>query len=309
MSRTAHERMTQICFETLNVTGLAIFERPLLQLYAANTNSGLVIDIGYDSTDITPIVEDEIVRNSIINVPVGIHHCELYLAHLLRRNSNIMYALNTPHQLSPSDLDAAILTLIRKAWSEGIISPPLSEGAPLPPLSQQEANAADEGVVDDIAAILVAGKEKALIEAANAKKNVTAQAKKAAATAAEKERAALDLVDVEFTFKPRSTPGVDVAGEELDFKVTLGKERHQLCEPLFDPALLNRLGEILDSKSKARLAETPLGVQDAVKLALDGIDLTQRPAVWGGVLLTGDASVKGKTPHFLNQLWQTFLES
>lgn len=287
MSRTAHERITQICFEKLNVTGLSIFDRPLMQLYSANVTSGLVIDVGYQSTDVTPIHEDEIYRNGVINVPVGIYHCELYLAQIIRRTSSIIYSLNTPNQLSPPDLDAAILALVRQAWLDGIITPPVSEGA-IPIVAEPAAD--DEGGVDDIAAILVAGKEKALIEAANARKNTTAQAKKAAATAAEKERAALDLVDVEFTFTPKNTPGVT---EETTFKVTLGKERHQLCEPLFDPSLLFRFGESLDAKLRDKLTEQPLGVQEAVKQSVDLLDPAARAAVWSGVLLTGDASVRG----------------
>jgi actin-related protein 9 len=257
-----------------------------MQLYGANSMSGIVVDVGYGSTDITPIVEGEICSYGVMNVPIGIRHCELYLSYILRRLTNILYSLNTPTQLSPSDLDAAILALVRQAWSDGLIQPPFTEGAS----SSVIAASTDESAgMEDIAAILVAGKEKALIEAANARKNTTAQAKKAAASAAEKERAALDLVDVKFSFTPKSTPDLL---EEKSITVTLGKERHQFCEPLFDPLLLLRLGSDVHHEDRTRVSNQSMGIPEAIRQAAAAVTLSNRTSVWSGIFLTGDASVK-----------------
>ena len=280
MSRVTHERIAQICFERLNVAGLAIFDRPLMQLFAANAVSGVVVDISQEATDITPIIESEVYRYGITTIPIGLHDCELYLSHTLKRNPTILNILNTPDPLSPDDLDAALVTLIQKAWHDGIIQVPHTEGSAPPPPSNEESAG-----IEDIAAVLVSGKEKAIIEAASARKKTTAQEKKAAASAAEKERLALDLVDIEFDFTPKG-------GEERTLKVTLGRERHQFCEPLFDPALLLRLGTALPEQRRHKLAEQPIGLQEAIRSSVAALDATIRPIAWDGVFLTGDSSVK-----------------
>lgn len=282
MSRVTHERISQICFERLNVAALTIFDRPILQLFAANAVSGVVVDISRRTTDITPIVESEIQRYGVTAVPLGLEACELYLAYTLKRNPSVMNILNTPEPLSPADLDAALQALVRQAWEEGLIHVPHVEGSAPPPPDPEEASG-----IEDIAAVLVAGKEKALIEAAAARKKTTAQEKKAAATAAEKERVALDLVDVEFSFTA-SAPG----SEEKTFKATLGRERHQFCEPLFDPGLFLRLGSAVPEEHRRRLIEKPIGLQEAIRFAIAAVEPPQRPYVWDGVFLTGDSSVK-----------------
>lgn len=271
------------------MTALAIFDRPLLQIYAANVISGLVIDISRQNTDISPVYDSEICRFGVTSVPVGLHDCELYLAQTFRRNPAIITALNTPDELSSSDLDAALIALVRQAWADGLIQVPLVEGS-APPAPTEEENVG----VEDIAAVLVAGKEKALIEAA-AKKKTTAQEKKAAATAAEKERVALDLADVEFNFTP------SVAGaEEVTFTATVGRERHQFFEPLFDPMLMLRLGNALTEDHRRRILKKPVGLPEAVRTAMSLVEPYQRFHIWEGVLLTGDSSVK--STFFLQSL-------
>jgi actin-related protein 9 len=81
---------------------------------------------------------------------------------------------------------------------------------------------AEEGVTD-IATVLVAGKEnlKAVSES-GMKRHATAKASTVEQARVE-EIEALDLVTVEFRGK----------------EVTLGKECHRLCDPLFDRNLLN----------------------------------------------------------------------
>ncbi|KAF8310085.1 actin-like ATPase domain-containing protein [Clavulina sp. PMI_390] len=289
MSRTTHERIAQICFEHLNVAGLSIFERPLMQLFSANAVSGVVIDISHNYTDIAAIVDSEVQKASVTSVPIGLGTCEMYLAHTFKRNAAILKELNSPEPLSAEDLDLALLEVVRIAWAEGRIQVPHVEGSAPPPPAEEESAG-----IEDIAAIMVSGKEKAIIEAA-AKKKTTAQEKKAAASAAEKERQALDLIDIEFDFTPKG-------GEERSYKVTLGKERHQLWEPLFDPTLLSRLGPALPEELKTQLEDKPLGVQEAVRGSVQSLEGKDRAAAWDGIFLTGDSSMKNLEPAFLSRL-------
>lgn len=292
MPREIHEQITQIFFERFNVAALAIFERPLLQLYATSSLSGVVIDIGRESTDITPIDDCEIHHAGITSIPLGADDCENYLVHLLKSNTSVMQKLNSPTPLSYQDLQAALLKLVRQAWNDGLILVPSADG-----LIHTVREAEDEGL-NNIAAVLVAGKEKALIEAAGARKKTAAQEKKAAATAAERERIALDLIDVEFSF----TVGNGEQKETRDVTVTLGRERHSFCEPLFDPSLLLRMAAG-NPALQSRINDKALGLQEAVKVAIMSVDFNRRAFLWDGVFLTGDLlAVKSASYSCLDRL-------
>jgi actin-related protein 9 len=245
----------------MNVAGFSIIERPLSQLYAANSVSGVVVDISRHHTEITPVIDSLIQRPSCITLDVGHHDCEIHLANMLRSNQPLMKAISPPEApLTPEALNEFLMALAEHIWRDGLVKVPLA--GELPP---QE----DEGVTD-IAAVLVAGKEKAVIES-NLKKKLSAKA-----TAAERERAreieAMDLIQIQFR-------GVTV---------TLGKERHRFCDPLFDPVLKARIRGI-----------SPDGVMslpEAIALAVRGVYVDERIKAYDGLFVTGEIAslVKGK---------------
>jgi hypothetical protein len=45
--------MAQLAFEVFNVTGLFIADEPVLALYSVGKSSGLVVDIGHDTTGVS----------------------------------------------------------------------------------------------------------------------------------------------------------------------------------------------------------------------------------------------------------------
>jgi len=230
----------------------------MAQLYAANSLSGVVVDIGHDRTDVTPIYEGFIVNGARTTTRLGIRDCQAYLAQLLRSNQSVMGALSPA---SPEELDTALAELAKKIWEDGLVKVP-SDG-------QTAEFPADDDGVTDIAAIVVAGRERQVIEAGTKKK---ANAK---ASAAEQARAreieALDLVTIQFR----------------DRSLTLGKERHRFCEPLFDPSLSRGLREAE--------VEEPKPLQDAVGHAVRLTDVDLRQYIWAGLFVTGELTnyVKG----------------
>ncbi|KAE9399863.1 actin-related protein [Gymnopus androsaceus JB14] len=256
-SRDAYERISQIFFERFNVAGLGILERPMAQLYATISLSGVVVDIEYDKTDITPIYEGFIQRPARTTISIGIRDCQNYLAHILRSNQSLMNSLFPPDSDTPSTdevVQETLLALVKQIYEEGLVKVP-SDG--------ETAVVEDDGVTD-IAAIVVAGREKAVIESGMKKRAI------AKATAAEQARAreieALDLVTVQFR----------------DKSVTLGKERHRLCEPLFDPTLLNGI------ESSGAGVDARISLQHAVGHAVSQTDVDMRQYIWQGLLVTGD---------------------
>ena len=166
--------------------------------------------------------------------------------------------------LSPEQLHDTLVELAQYLWKEGHIKAPTSNDA-VPDVEE-------EGITN-IAAVLVAGKEKAVIET-GMKKKATAKAS-AAEQARAKEIEALDLIQVEFREKT----------------LTIGRERHRFCEPLFEPSVLKGV-EGLPPKP-VPLSQV-LSIQDGCGFAMSKADIYTRITIWSNLLVTGDISgVKG----------------
>ncbi|TFL05408.1 actin-like ATPase domain-containing protein [Pterulicium gracile] len=279
LPRTSYERICQIFFERFNVAGFSLLERPMAQIYAANSLSGVVVDVDYDTTDVTPIYDGFIVRSAHTCSQIGLRDCQNYLAYLLRGNQSVVSAFSpTDAPLSSEALHAILVDFVQHVVQKGHIKVQ----------STGEAVVEDDTGVTDIAAILVAGKEKAILE--GQKKKATAKAN-AAEQARAKEIEALDLLTVEFR------------GHSL----TLGKERHRFYEPLFDPALLDKIPGN-ENRSKSDGCQ-PL--QSTVAHAVRLLDLDQRPYVWSGLFVTGDITrhVRGLGITLQNRLGHYILSN
>ena len=265
LSRDAHERICQIFFERFNVAAISILERPLAQLYSTNALTGLVVDIGDRTTDVTPISDCLIQHNCCEAIPIGISDCEKYLAYILRNNQSVMEAISPANApADPQAIQEYLMALAQHIWKEGMVK--ISE-------SDSPAEIEDEGVTN-IAAVLVAGKEKAIIES-GMKKRANAKAS-AAEQARAKEIEALDLVSMEFRGK----------------EITLGRERHRFLDPLFDPSLLLHIPAI---ERKVWEGGSVPPIQDVLGRAVSKVDLDVRIAIWDGLFVTGDCAslVKG----------------
>lgn len=268
LSRDHYERVCQIFFERFNVAGLSILERPMAQFYAATVSgtdpNGVVVDIGWKHVDITPIYEGFIVHGARTTVDYGISDCEQYLAHLLLSNQSVVSTLSPPDiPLSPEALRETLIEVARQVWQDGLVKV-LAEG--------EAADIEEEGVTD-IAAVVVAGKEKAVIES-GMKKRANAKAS-AAEQARAKEIEALDLVTIQFR----------------DKSLTLGKERHRFCEPLFDPSLLKVIPGLPRNTAEESIRPLAAAVGHAVSLT----EVDARQYIWQGLFVTGELTnhIKG----------------
>lgn len=237
------------------------------QIYAANSLSGVVVDIDQEKTDVTPVYDGFILHDACITTSIGIRDCENYLAHLWKYNTSVVssLALSTA---DPETLHSTLLELAKYVWTEGYIKVPSSGEA---------AMAEDEGITDIAAAVVNAKDIKAVIES-----GIKRKATKASATAAEQARAreieALDLVTIQFR----------------EHSITLGKERHRFCEPLFDPKVLVGIPGLEDSARQ-------LPLQEAVGCAVAETEVDQRHYIWSGLFVTGDLTrhLKGSSFSFL----------
>ncbi|KAF8941498.1 actin family [Dissophora ornata] len=98
-TKEEHERITQIFFENFNVPGLYLAEEPLMTIYGCGTVSGLVIDIGHSSTEITPIIETQIQRHAIVTIPVAGADFDAHFLRLLQADAQLVREYGEPLDL------------------------------------------------------------------------------------------------------------------------------------------------------------------------------------------------------------------
>ncbi|KDQ61600.1 hypothetical protein JAAARDRAFT_31063 [Jaapia argillacea MUCL 33604] len=267
LSRASYERLSLLFFQHFNVPAFSLLHRPLAALYATNSLTGLVIDIGLFTTDVDIIYDGFLVPSACVqNFNVGVKHAEVYLAGLLKSNTSVMAILNPPAQPpSPQTLNANLLKLAHKIFTSNLIKSSLSS-----PSDE------DDTGITDIAAVVMAGKEKAIIEANAAKKRKATAAEQAKA----KEIEAMDLVEVEW---------------EDGQVVTVGKERHRFCEVFYDAGLVKGLDRELMKEAGLDVFGAGEEVEgggeslvDVVGYAVRKTDVDMRQYIWNGLFVSGE---------------------
>ncbi|KAG0250030.1 general RNA polymerase II transcription factor [Mortierella polycephala] len=98
-TKEEHEQITQIFFENFNVPGLYLAEEPLMTLYGCAAVTGLVIDIGHNSTEITPILDTQIQRNAIQTIPLAGADFDAYFLGLLKADAQLVREYGEPLDL------------------------------------------------------------------------------------------------------------------------------------------------------------------------------------------------------------------
>ncbi|KAG8872906.1 hypothetical protein FRC20_008915 [Serendipita sp. 405] len=268
-----HMLLCRMFFERFNVAGFTYIERPLASLYGANQISGVVIEIGQDETDVIACFESQLHHGSSLSIPIGTRDCERYLAQILRSNSSATAALSPPElPVDGVELDRRLIGLARHLWQSGHVKIPI-EG---------DKEKEEEGNLD-IAALLVSGKERTIIEAANSRKKPGQTKAEREREEREKEMAAKDLISVNYLDYPA---------------IIVGKERHRFCEPLFEPLALNHAIPLQTVVEMDGLSYPPpvvprdldliLPLQTAVHVVVKATPFPQRPHIYFGLLITGD---------------------
>lgn len=268
LSLGEREVMTQILFEKLHLSALMMFDRPTAQLYAAGYVSGLVLDVGRSSTQMTFLADNDIALQS--STPLGEADCDNYLAHLIQQtNPAILSTLQDPsakhdallkivHSLKLRNAIHFDSELVQLPQTNGHDQPPPPdlESAQAPPLQTEEDSGAN-----DVTQALMQGKE--------------------AAGEGQAEEAEAD-----------SNPAVVTVTHPLDPSlppISIGPERHRWAEPLFDASLLLQCGctpEQLHTKLDLIQA-----VQTAVKALPTALPQHMRHStVWEHVVLGGYAA-------------------
>ncbi|KAH9275539.1 hypothetical protein BASA83_001821 [Batrachochytrium salamandrivorans] len=71
-SRDDQNNATQILFEYVNTPGIYLLDQPVAALYGAGVTSGLVVDIGHTTTDISPVFENTVIHSATVSIALGV---------------------------------------------------------------------------------------------------------------------------------------------------------------------------------------------------------------------------------------------
>eukprot|EP01084_Bolivina_argentea_P151427 264290_1 len=86
-SKSNRETLTEVMFETFNIKGMYVAIASVCGLYATGRTSGVVIDSGYENTQLVPIWEGYGLPHATRNFPIAGKHCSQYLKKLITQNS------------------------------------------------------------------------------------------------------------------------------------------------------------------------------------------------------------------------------
>ncbi|KAK6341614.1 Actin-like protein arp9 (SWI/SNF complex component arp9) [Orbilia brochopaga] len=184
---TDKERICQFIFEKIKAPGFCMMDAAAAISAAYGIPNSLIIDIGYEKTDITAIVEYDIQELGRTTIPVGGNSLNLHLQKLLPhlsedeieqlKHSNICEILPAGIPIpGEEDIERDALLLPPEISTVGM-------GGVLPPKApEEEGNEEEEEGVTNIAAIVASGKTQEYL----AKKEKEKADKKAGIAAGEK---------------------------------------------------------------------------------------------------------------------------
>lgn len=318
VSRATHAYLTQIFFEHFNSAAITIAEKPLLSCYGVGSMNACVVDLGYESCDVSPVIECLVQSNANVKTDVGARHCILYLAHLLRRDQSLVKAIQTllrytrkassaasSRQSDEAALKSAFYSLAQQLLEEGLVLDEEAFKKGAGGMISAADGEDDEGNFD-IAAALVEGTKKHDDEEEERRKAMEAS------QGDEIDESILASITGEDGQAGGSTDEKAVLVHFRGLKLKVGPERFRFLEPLFRPELLKDvagaadldLGDepfaagpvAMDSSSHdsypmataspdwSQTMSLPLAIANAISRVEDA---DRRPQLWENLIFTG----------------------
>ncbi|EMR10643.1 hypothetical protein PNEG_01343 [Pneumocystis murina B123] len=271
------ELATRIFFEEHLVAGFAIGNSSVLPLYAMGHLSGLVIHIGHEKTDITPVLDAQAVVPARVTIPIGGKSITEYLHSLLLSSPPILKETNTPllpeeitFELSEKIKCSNIVEVIVENAQESFQKLLNRENDNLPfPDSSMDG-------VEDVASIVASGKTREYLAQKEAEKNQSKKGQKA-------ENVILDnkqMIYNQFTMDNNQI-------------ILVGKERFRMCDFFFN--------DVKDGR---------LDILNAVYIATNNpsIESNRRAELWENIAIVGEGSrIAGFKERIFSDLTQKYV--
>lgn len=271
------ELATRIFFEEHFVAGFAIGDSSVLPLYAMGHLSGLVIHIGYEKTDITPILDAQPIIPARVTIPIGGKDLTKHLHSLLLSSPPIIKETNTPlpvdeitfeiaEKIKCSNIVEIIVENIHEHFQKMFKE---NDNLPLPDSSMDG--------VEDVASIVVSGKTREYLAQKEAEKNQNKKGEK---------NGNIILDNKEMPYNQFTL--------DSDKVILVGKERFKVCDFFFD-----------DNPKNGRL-----GILNAVYIATNNpsIEPNRRTDLWENIAIVGEGSrITGFKERLLSDLAQKYI--
>lgn len=272
LTRDTLSNATRNMFDNFNTPNLCIAEEAQVSAYAAGVLTATVVDIGWEHCTISPVLEQSgVVSHAVTRSDVGIRHVAIYLAHLLSKDESIVQTLITLDARrsargearvdnSKDLLAVRLFELAIQLISQGKVQTTLQgEG-----YASKVAREDEEEAEFDIAAALVAGREKAAVEEQERKNKAALEAsiREAEEGAAPTGQGQADLLaqkgGIVQTGASKEEGSEIVQFQGITIKVAPGP-LSQACEPLWDPSVLSSLRGRLAASAITSLGPLDLG--------------------------------------------------
>lgn len=244
-----------------------------MSVYAAGTLTATVIDVGWEHCTISPVFEQTgIMHHAVTRSDVGLRHVAIYLSYLLSKDESVVQALialdarrnaesEAGHDGSGEQLAVRLFELAVHLIGQGKVKATLQgEG-----YANKVAREDEEEAEFDIAAALVAGREKAAIAEQERRNRAALEASnREAAQDTATTGQGLGAVQGDGNRGEAQTGASREEGAETvefeDITLTVGPgPLSQACEPLWDPSVLSILRGTLAASAVSSLGSLDLG--------------------------------------------------
>lgn len=220
-SRLQIESITQYVFEVLNVPAFSILPTALCVSFAYAVQSSLVIDIGHEKTEITPVVEFEALSLWAKIIPYGSQSVNKAVKKMLPHLTDIQI-----ETLKRSEIYQVLSEEAAKNSWFGINDPSSLNGT-------SGTNSLEEDGVVDVAAIVTSGRTREILEKREKEK------------AAAKDKSQLSEEDKSNEEREYNTFYTsDIPSDSPKQPIKVGKERFHGTEELVDK-IVTAAGDIL----------------------------------------------------------------
>ncbi|UZJ55240.1 hypothetical protein CBS101457_004560 [Exobasidium rhododendri] len=304
---------TESIFDVFNAPGLCIAEEPQVSAYAAGVLTATVVDIGWEHCTVSPVTEQNgIVNHAVTRSDVGLRHVAIYLAYLLSKDESVVQALITLNarrnaresvggESSSDELSIRLFELAVHLIDQGKVKATLQgEG-----YASQIAREDEEEEEFDIAAALVAGREKAAVEEHERRNKAALEASSREAEQGSaptgQGQTILAKGNADFQAGASKEEGAEIVHfQGISVKVGPGP-LSQACEPLWDPSVLSLLRGKLATASVTSLGPLDLGsaevnsdystlrsLPESIAASItNGSEPERRAQLWESILATG----------------------
>ncbi|EPY51535.1 SWI/SNF and RSC complex subunit Arp9 [Schizosaccharomyces cryophilus OY26] len=259
------ELATQFFFEELHVPAFTIGYESLMGLYAIGVLHGLVIDVGYEKTDITPILDGQILFSATQQIPLGGRNMTLHLQKLMLESLPTLQA--TGKHVDQEHITELLAEQVKCSEITQVLREEQDASKEKTKREEEFNTSKDEEGVEDIGKIVATGQTRAYLARKEEERKGNSS-----------QRKIPENSEVEF-----QTINLSPIGDCI-----IGRERFKACQELFH-----------------RPSNHSVSLPEAIYLTIkhNSVDYNRRNDLWENIIVMGCGSrIRGFREALVQQL-------